>query len=61
MVSQRMPLLADELIGGGGMVWGVQTSLMPYSDGAEILSGLSHMKTKELSADIQLRMVSGTY
>ena len=43
------------------MVWGVQTSLVPYSDGAEILSGLSHMKTKELSADIQLRMVSGTY
>lgn len=50
---------ADEVIGGGDLVWGRFTSQIPGQDGELRLSGIpyGHMNSKNLTVEQQLRMV----
>ena len=50
---------ADEVIGGGDLVWGRFTSQIPGQDGELRLSGIpyGHMNSKNLTVEQQLRMI----
>jgi pimeloyl-ACP methyl ester carboxylesterase len=52
---------ADQLIGLGGLVYGEYTSRIPGQDGEKVYSAYpyGHFCVRDLSADVQLRMIRG--
>lgn len=48
----------DEILGyGGGLVWGYPTAQIPGQDAEKVYNNLSHMKTKESTAQEQYNAV----